>query len=393
MERIFGQIKNIQAMVVLFICVLLISFHFSFVYFINSTYLAGFISESTVGYVYTIGSILNICTIISAPKFLKKYGNYKLTLAFGIIEFLTLVSIAAIPAVQQYSLIVVFLFIIHQAIGPLLFYCMDIFSEQLATSEELGNIRGIYLTMQNIPPIITPLIAGIILIKPEYWKVYLIGALFLIPFFILVISNFRQFKDPEYMELDIQGGLKKFYADKNVFDIFIDHFLLHVFYGWTVIYLPLYLTEHIGFSWGEVGIILSFMLLPFIIFQIPIGKMEDKYHDEKHFLVLGFSIMATSFMLIPFIQEKSIILWSAVLFVSRIGASIVEVSSESFFFKHIQPTNAGFISFFRMTRSLPYFVIPPLVGATLMFLDFPYIFFIAGILMLLGVRYALLLKN
>jgi MFS-type transporter involved in bile tolerance (Atg22 family) len=168
---------------------------------------------------------------------------------------------------------------------------------------------------------------------------------------------------------------------------------LHVFYAWTVIYIPLYLTNHIGFSWGEVGIILSIMLLPFIIFQIPIGRMEDKYHDEKHVLVLGFSIMAASFMLIPFIHEKSLVLWAAVLFVSRIGASIVEVSSESYFFKHINPSNAGFISFFRMTRALPFFVIPPIVGMTLLVADFPFIFFVAGLLMLVGVRYALLLKN
>ena len=381
--------KNLQAMLLIFISVLLLSFHFFFVYFINSKYLNGILSEKTVGYTYAIGSLLNIIIFVYAPAFLRKFGNYKLTLTIGLVELLALLGLAftTTPA------LIVGLFIIHQAVGPMLFYCMDIFTESFSTAEEMGNIRGVYLTMQNIPPVITPAIVGLILVKPEYWKVYLIGALFLIPFFILIISNFKNFKDPEYPIINLSQALKRFYNEKNIFDVFIDHFLLHVFYAWTVIYIPLYLTNHIGFSWGEVGIILSIMLLPFIIFQIPIGRMEDKYHDEKHVLVLGFSIMAASFMLIPFIHEKSLVLWAAVLFVSRIGASIVEVSSESYFFKHINPSNAGFISFFRMTRALPFFVIPPIVGMTLLVADFPFIFFVAGLLMLIGVRYALLLKN
>ena len=389
MDQIFGKMKNLQAMLLIFISVLLLSFHFFFVYFINSKYLNGILSEKTVGYTYAIGSLLNIIIFVYAPAFLRKFGNYKLTLTIGLVELLALLGLAftTTPA------LIVGLFIIHQAVGPMLFYCMDIFTESFSTAEEMGNIRGVYLTMQNIPPVITPAIVGLILVKPEYWKVYLIGALFPIPFFILIISNFKNFKDPEYPIINLSQALKRFYNEKNIFDVFIDHFLLHVFYAWTVIYIPLYLTNHIGFSWGEVGIILSIMLLPFIIFQIPIGRMEDKYHDEKHVLVLGFSIMAASFMLIPFIHEKSLVLWAAVLFVSRIGASIVEVSSESYFFKHINPSNAGFISFFRMTRALPFFVIPPIVGMTLLVADFPFIFFVAGLLMLIGVRYALLLKN
>lgn len=389
MDQIFGKIKNLQAMLLIFISVLLLSFHFFFVYFINSKYLNGILSEKTIGYTYALGSLLNIVMFVYAPAFLRKFGNYRLTLTIGLIELFALVGLAfaSTPA------LIIGLFIIHQAAGPTLFYCMDIFTESFSTTEEMGNIRGVYLTMQNIPPVVTPAIVGLILVKPEYWKIYLIGALFLIPFFILVISNFRNFRDPEYPVIDLKQAIKKFYAEKNIFDVFVDHFLLHVFYAWTVIYIPLYLTNHIGFSWSEVGIILSIMLLPFIIFQIPIGRMEDKYHDEKHVLVLGFSIMAASFMLIPFIQEKSLVLWAAVLFVSRIGASIVEVSSESYFFKHINPSNAGFISFFRMTRALPFFVIPPIVGITLLFAEFPFIFFVAGLLMLIGVRYAMLLKN
>ncbi|HEY1037181.1 MAG TPA: MFS transporter [Candidatus Paceibacterota bacterium] len=389
MDRIFGKLKNIQAMVLVFTSVFLLSFHYFFVYFINSTYLSTYFGEQSLGYFFTAGAILNIAVFLYAPRFLKKNGNYKLTIYLTMLELAALIGLAAIPN----AFVAVALFILHQAVGPTLFYCMDIFIERYADSKEMGSIRGMYLTIQNIPPIVTPFISGIILVKPEYWKIYMIGAALLIPFLIVIALNFKQFADQEYPVLRLKEAAKKFYADKNVFDVFVDHFLLHLFYGWTVIYMPIYLNQYIGFGWSEIGIIFSVMLLPFILFQIPIGRMEDKYNDEKNILVIGFCIMAASFMLIPFISEKSIVLWAAILFISRIGASFVEVSSESFFFKHVCPSNAGFISFFRMTRALPYLISPAIVGITLYFFEFKYIFFVAGLLMFIGVRYALLLDN
>ncbi len=389
MNQIFGKLKNLPALLLIFVSVLLLSFHFFFVYFINSKYLSGILHETTIGLLYAAGAFVNILIFIYIPSFLRRFGNFKLTLNIALLEFAALLGLAF----TSVPYLIICLFILHQALAPTLFYCMDIFTESFSTAEEMGSIRGIYLTMQNIPAVMAPIIVGLVLVSPEYWKIYLIGALFLIPFMILVISSFKQFKDQEYPVIDLRKALQKFYSDKNIFDVFIDHFLLRMFYGCLVIYLPIYLTNHIGFNWSEVGIILSTMILPFLLFQIPIGRMEDKRHDEKHLLVLGFSIIAATLFLIPFIHEKNLILWAAILFVGNIGASIVEVSSESFFFKHVSPSNAGFIGFFRMTRSLPFFVIPIIVSITLLFVDFQFIFFVMGLCMLLGVRYALQLKN
>lgn len=385
MDRIFGKLKNIQALMLIFVSLLILSFHYFFVYFINSTYLSEYFSEKTVGYLFTVGALINIIVYIYAPKILRRYGNYKLTMALAFIEIISLVGLAFITS----PLAAAALFILHQAVGPTLFYCLDIFIERYAENKEMGSIRGTYLTLHNIPPILTPFITGLILSGSEYWKVYIIAAFFMIPFMILVLTNFRQFSDQKYEDRSIKSAALDFYRNKNIFDVFLDQFLLHMFYGFTVVYIPLYLVNHIGFAWSEVGIILSVMLLPFLLFQIPIGRMEDKYHDEKFILIVGFIIMSGSFMLIPFIQEASIVLWSALLFTSRIGASFVEVSSESYFFKHISPSNAGYISFFRMTRALPYLITPFIAGITMAFVDIKYVFFVAGALMLLGVRYTM----
>lgn len=390
MDEIIGKIKNIREMLLIFVSVLLVSFHFFFVYFINSTYLKGILSEKSVGYLYMAGALINIVLYLGIPYFLRKQGNFKMSLVLIVLEACSLLGLAF----ATNPIFIVSLFILHSAIGPLLFYTLDIFLEKFARPEEMGSLRGIYLTMQNIPPIITPFIAGLILTRPSnYWVIYLIAAAFLVPLTIILVSYFKTFKDQEYYTLNLKEAATRFYNKKNIYDVFIDHCLLHLFYGVTVIYLPIYLADYIGFNWGSIGIIFSIMLLPFVLFQIPIGNLEDKFHDEKHVLVVGFYIMAATFMVIPFVQEASIVVWAMLLFTSRIGASLVEVSSESYFFKHIHSDNAGFIGFFRMTRALPFFISPILMTLSTIFFESKYIFLITGVLMLLGVRYTMLIKD
>ena len=151
--------------------------------------------------------------------------------------------------------------------------------------------------------------------------------------------------------------------------------------------MPIYLIQNIGFSWSEMGIILSIALLPFIIFQIPIGKIEDQKHDEKMLLIVGFLIMSISVAMMPFIVEKSFVFWAVILFVSRIGASIVEVSTETYFFKHVKSTNAGYISLFRMTRNMAFLVVPVIAGIAIYTMGIEYSWIVLSIMMLFGIRY------
>jgi MFS family permease len=337
-----------------------------------------------MGLVYIAGAIVNIGTFLLIPKYLRQRGNFRLIVMLTAIEFSVLLGIACIP----WNFLIILLFIVQQGIGPVIFYCLDIFLEQSTESNYVGSIRGMYLTMYNLSPIITPVIVGVVLAtSTDYWKIYLMSALFLIPFLLIIILNFWKFKDPEYPKIDISRTVGHFWHSKGVYDVFVDHFLLSFFYSWMVIYMPIYLIKTIGFGWEEIGIILSITLLPFIIFQIPIGKIEDKKHDEKTLLIFGFLIMAISVFLLSFITGKSIVLWSAILFISRIGASIVEVSTETYFFKHVKATNAGYISLFRMTKNLAFLIVPIVAGLSIYILDMEYSWIVLALIMLLGVRY------
>ncbi len=410
MEKLLSKLtrtSRLDAVLMIFTSVFIVSFHFFFIYFINSSYITAFVGEKFVSIIFAFGAILNISLLLSAPKLLRKHGLIHMTFGIVALEALSLILLAF----PLHPIIAILAFFLHMAVSSVLMYCLDMLLEQYSTRDQMGSMRGMFLTMWNIPPVITPFIAGLILTNDNshfraagetvlsqlyevgYWKIYIIAAVFLIPFTIILRAYFSDFKDPEYPKMNVRETIQKFYSNKNIFDVFADRLLLNLYFAWSVVYIPIYLHNHIGFTWNQVGIILSCMLLPFVLFQRMIGKLQDQKHQEKSLLIFGFLIISVATIIQPFITTPSMLAWILILFVAHIGAAFVEVSSESYFYRHISPTNSGFISLFRMTRTIPYLLIPPLVGLSLLLLPFNQMFLILGCIMFIGVRYAFLIKE
>ncbi|MBU1728013.1 MFS transporter, partial [Patescibacteria group bacterium] len=165
------------------------------------------------------------------------------------------------------------------------------------------------------------------------------------------------------------------------------------FYAWMVIYTPIYLHEYLGFGWEKIGIIFSIMLIPFVILDLPLGKLSDKI-GEKKMLVAGFAIAALSTFAIPLIKEPKLIVWAGILFFTRVGAASIEVLSESYFFKVIREENADAISFFRNTTPVSY-VIAPLLAIPILLItpSFEYLFFVLGVILIYGLLITLKIKD
>jgi MFS family permease len=214
------------------------------------------------------------------------------------------------------------------------------------------------------------------------------ATILLIPLLYIFWSNFKNRKDPIYENFKTIDTLKQIWKKKDLFDILVDHFLLNFFYGWMVIYMPIYLHEYIGFSWSQIGIVFSIMLLPFLIFQLPLGELADKKYGEKEFLIFGFVVMAVATLLIPRLHQADVVLWSVLLFMTRIGASFVELASEAYFFKKISSKDTDFIALFRMFRVLPYIIVPPIAILSFSFLGIGNSFIVLGLIMFIGLRYA-----
>lgn len=137
------------------------------------------------------------------------------------------------------------------------------------------------------------------------------------------------------------------------------------------------------------------MLVPFVILGMPIGILVDKYKVNKKILFyIGFSIISISTASIALISSNKIIIWAVVLFLTRIGASIIETTTEIFFFEEITDKDAQLLSIYRDMFPLAYIIGPVIATTIFLFMPFnKYLFLILGIIMLSGFYYIIKLKN
>lgn len=377
---------------VIYLATLLLSFHYVFVVYVNSNFLAGFFSTRTLGLLYAIGSLLNIIVFLNISPILERIRNYRLMLLCIVLEAVALIGMA----VSREPFLIMALFVIHHALNPILLFSLDIFLEKLSKDATTGNIRGTFLTIMNATFVLSPLAVGIILGDGENFPlIYFLSAAFLVPLFYVIYRNFRTLPHTPYPVIDVKETVFAFWRDRNLWNVFIVGFLLQFFYTWMTIYTPLYLHDVIGFSWRDIGIIFSVMLLPFVIFEIPLGNIADRKLGEKEMMSAGILIMAVTTIALTFIASKNIAVWAILLFLTRIGASVVEIMTESYFFKHVNSRDTNLISFYRNTRPVAYIVGPIAAGLVFLLVEnqSQYLFFALGIIMLLGLRYSLTLKD
>lgn len=359
---------------------LFLGLHYFLTLYVNSSFLENHFSQKLISISYALGALLNIGLLFLAPKILLRFSNKTLALTLAAGEFVSvyLISIASGGA----SLFI--LFILHQALAPMILYCLDLFLESQITDERAtGRARSIFLTIQTLTLIMSLLFVSKFVNDNNFSFAYILSALSLIPFaaitaFKLHNINYRG------RHISLQRSVKFLKENVDTVRIIVAQFLLQFFYAWMVIYLPLALRTEAGFEWNQIGIILLIMIVPFALIEIPAGILADKKYGEKEMLGLGFSVMAIFTMFIPFLPLSSFILWSAVLFATRVGASLVEVGSETYFFKKVREKNSDIISCFRMTRPLA-FVLAPLIAFPIMLnLSYSRSFAFLSVITLLG---------
>ena len=175
--------------------------------------------------------------------------------------------------------------------------------------------------------------------------------------------------------------------------IFACAFILNFFYTWMVIYTPIFLHDHVGFSLGAIGMIMGIALFPFVLTQAFWGKISDKFWGQKEILTAGFLITGLSTIIIGLYDIKNLYFWIAILFMTRIGASMIEVMVETYLFKKINEKNTDIMSAYRATLPLAYIISPVVASVFLIFFDVPNMFILLGVIVIVGIRYSLSLKD
>ena len=159
-----------------------------------------------------------------------------------------------------------------------------------------------------------------------------------------------------------------------------------------VVYTPLYLLS-LNFSWSEIGIIFTCMLLPFIFLQYPLGVLADKSMGEKELLIMSIVIVIVSTVALGFLNTTNIWVWGAALFLTRVGIAGIEVLRDSYFYKQIDSNDMDMIALFRTTRPLANILGAVFSVALLLFFSLKSIFFLVALVLFFSLFTALALED
>jgi len=388
--------KKRTSLSAVYIAVFFLSIHMAVTVYLDSSFLAKTFGESKVGAIFVFGYALSVFALGYMPGILRMAGNYIATILLSFVEILLLL---ALPFFQSPGLIA-FLFVLHTAVVTMLLFSFDIFTESRSEDQTTGFTRGIYNTMMNTAVVLGPVIAGFVMScatpLPEnvevtgalgegFWQIYIAAAVLMLPVLAILFFELQDFKDPHYFAVNWRQSLHQIWRDDDIFLVWVSNFLLQFFYAVMVIYMPVYLNTHIGFSWSDIGVIFGIMLLPFVFFELPLGKLADEKLGEKEIMVAGFLLISITTFSLSFLTLKSIALWSMVLFMTRVGAAAIEIMTETYFFKKISGKDSGLVAMFRHTKPIAYIVAPLLVSFFLLGLPMQYLFVLLGFLMFIAI--------
>lgn len=373
-----------------FVATLFISINFGALLYVNSSYLATYFPGWAVSALFLVGAVGSMALFLVAPKLLNLFGKKWLFFA----TLLCLGGTTLGMALGITPLAIGTSFVAYSALLFLGYYCLDIFLEEESDDARTGEIRGTYFTVMNAGIALGPLLLSILPESDGYRRIYWLGFLLLvIPFFIalwILISRKHAHKIIERPWHMLPFRL--WWRRRNVRAVTLAKLVLEVFFAVMVIYTPLYAHQAIGFSWSELSVIFAIALTPFVLLEWPAGELADRYWGEKEMMTAGFFLTGLALLAIPFLP-KSFALWALVLFVSRVGAALIEIMTETYFFKKIGPQDTGLLSIYRLARPAGIITGSVIGVLSVALLPLSQLFFVVSIIVFFGLKESLFIED
>ncbi|NCC70175.1 MFS transporter [bacterium] len=356
--------------------------------FVLSSYLSEYLTSEKVSLVFLIPNLISCLIILFLGEFVRKRSLFKITAINTIIIFFSLIT--QIPENKNIYFIIIPIIIYQIAliIGNILF---DYYIENYSDDDTTGDTKGKQWIIVNFMILLGPVLSGVLINSFGFNITFGISALFLIGDFLILYKYFRKISVNINTEAIAKINLKNIFKQKSVTKMSVTHLTLSFFYSWMTIYTPIYMNTTLNLSWNKIGLILGIILVPFVIIQYPAGQIADKFLGEKELLITGGIIMAIS--TIALFWTKDVVTFTILLFITRVGASLVEIMRDVHFYKNVSCKDLDMISFFKLQHPLGY-VLGPLLGMIILsYFDMKYLFLVLGIIVSLIVFININLKD
>jgi MFS family permease len=353
----------------------LMGFSYAVLVYVMSSYFKEATGTESVGIFYGVSYLIFLIILLNLHKlagFLGKANVFYFSVLANII-------ISTFLIFTNPSIIGVLLLIFYIIMSHVEWVALDVIVESFSIDNKSGRIRGLHLTILNAGFWFGPFISTYILDNIGFGGVFIFALVFNSMVFIFGLIGFRNINHRFEQKLKVLEVIKKVAAKKDILRIYYISFVLEFFFALMTIYTPIYLRD-LGYSWENIGLIFTIMLVPFVILQYPMGVLADKKFGEKEFLIFAILIMAVSTLIIYFIGSGSVVVWSIILFFTRIGAALIEILRDSYFFKKVDAYDVDIINFFRTSLPAAYIAATALSSLILLFLPIKFAFVLTSLI-------------
>lgn len=327
----------------------LLGFSQSLLVYVESSYFKLSLGNDNVSVFYFIAYVVALLGLLNMHKLIKRWGK---STTFFLFFFLQICAMAVLIMVPP-SVLGIILLMINIITAYLMYVILDIIMESYSEDKKSGRIRGLHLMVISAGFMLGPILSTRILEAYDYSGLFFLSMLISMIIFVIGLVGLRGGNNKFNGNITIRDLVKKIFVNKNLMRIYWVSFVLEFFYALMTVYTPLYLLD-LGMTWGQIGVVFTIMLIPFIVINYPVGVLADKKLGEKEMIIFALFVMALSTFSIFFVTTTSVWVWGFVLFLTRIGAAMVETLRDSYFYKRIDGDDMDIISFFRTSRSVAY---------------------------------------
>lgn len=344
-----------------------------FIYLI-STYFSEVGGSEKVGLFYFIVFGLAFLAFYYLSLWLRKLGHARLFLMILIL----LITCSAFLSLREPSWTGSVVLLVFLVANNMMWTVMDVILESYSTDQVSGRVRGMYLAVLNTGFLFAPFLSTLTLGKSGFGGVFTVLTIGYGLVFIGALLGLRDGRKVTVTPLRLIHTWRRFRKQPNLLYIYAVSLSLELFYAIMVVYMPIYLTVELGFSWEQLGIIFTIMLLPFVFLQYPIGVLADRRFGEKEMILIGLVVMGGSTLAAVVLNSSSIFIWGVLLFCTRIGSAALEVLRDAYFYKQITASDADIIVFFRTARSVGNMLGAVIALGCLYFLPLSSLFWLVG---------------
>lgn len=204
----------------------------------------------------------------------------------------------------------------------------EAFIKDISPTGRRGEFRSVFGTFANAGLFLGPLIGGLLADRFGIRTPYLFSALMLLASLLLVSKLRDNNRDSAGTSTrssgmrndDLLVVLKEFRQHRELNVLALCTVALFFWYSARWVFGPLFL-HHLGYSPFIIGLWMAISAAPFMLFQIPIGKLGDKI-GKTRLICLGFVISTIFIIPLGFLESLSSLL--VTIFIISLGTTLVE---------------------------------------------------------------------